>query len=368
MVIIMNFDSQKILTSFPFEGEFISAKTIDEGLINTTFVFNFEKQKYIVQKINTDVFQSPDKLMQNIMSVTRHLTQAISKKGENPHRQTLNFLHTNDANTFFKDENGDCWRSYVFLDDCYTVGNSCSKDEIYEAAKAFGKFQFLLNDFPSKNLHETIKDFHNTPKRFDALYQAIKQDRAGRAQGVKKEIEFFIERKNDTSRVVNLIKSGALPLRVTHNDTKINNVLFDKATKKASCVIDLDTIMPGSSLYDFGDGIRTSAATAQEDEPQTEKMGLDLEVYEAYTSGYLEGTNKELTETEIELLPFSVKLLTLEVAMRFLTDYLNGDIYFKTKYDDHNLVRTRAQIALIKDVESKLSSMERITAKTSGRV
>ena len=355
-----------ILSRFLFDGDFKSLTAIDEGHINTTYFADFTKGKYIIQKINTSVFKSPDELMHNITSVTEHLSSTLQKQGEDPSRQTLHFLRTADGMPYYRDSAGACWRSYIYLDNCYTVDSLCSKKEIYEAARAFGKFQYLLRDFPSENLFETIKDFHNTPKRLDALRLAVSEDKAGRANGIKDEIQFFFDRKADTEIVVNLLKSGELPPRVTHNDTKINNVLFDSETKKATCVIDLDTIMLGSSLYDFGDGIRTSAATAHEDEKDTSKMGIDLETYGAYVSGYLDGTKGELSNKEKELLPFSVKLLTLECAMRFLTDYLNGDTYFRIKYPEHNLVRARAQIKLVKDIEEKFEEMKKITSRAIG--
>lgn len=355
-----------ILSRFLFDGDFKSLTAIDEGHINTTYFADFTKGKYIIQKINTSVFKNPDELMHNITSVTEHLSSTLQKQGEDPSRQTLHFLRTADGMPYYRDSAGACWRSYIYLDNCYTVDSLCSKKEIYEAARAFGKFQYLLRDFPSENLFETIKDFHNTPKRLDALRLAVSEDKAGRANGIKDEIQFFFDRKADTEIVVNLLKSGELPPRVTHNDTKINNVLFDSETKKATCVIDLDTIMLGSSLYDFGDGIRTSAATAHEDEKDTSKMGIDLETYGAYVSGYLDGTKGELSDKEKELLPFSVKLLTLECAMRFLTDYLNGDTYFRIKYPEHNLVRARAQIKLVKDIEEKFEEMKKITSRAIG--
>lgn len=359
----MDIKIDEVISQFPFEGGLQNISAVDEGHINTTYYADFGKQKYIIQKINTSVFEKPDELMHNINTVTEHLTNVLTEDGEDASRQTLHFLKTNDGSAYYKGSDGSCWRSYVYLDNCYTVNSFCSKEELYEAARAFGKFQYLLRDFQSEKLFETIKDFHNTPKRLDALREAVKEDRAGRAESVKDEIKFFFDREGDTKIVTELLSNGELPPRVTHNDTKINNVLFDSSTKKATCVIDLDTIMLGSSLYDFGDGIRTSAATADEDEKDTNKMGIDLEIYGAYVAGYLDGTKGKLNSKEKEMLPFSVKLMTLECAMRFLTDHLNGDTYFRIKYPEHNLIRARAQIKLVKDVEEKFEEMKKITSR-----
>ncbi|MGN1479145.1 MAG: phosphotransferase enzyme family protein [Acutalibacteraceae bacterium] len=359
-------ESLSLFSQFPFDGKFISSEPINEGLINTTYAAEFENGKYIIQKINTNVFKNPDELMSNIFDVTAFLDSAFLKAGADPGRGTLHFLKTNSGKPYFKDENGDCWRSYKYIDECYTLSGGCSGNEIFEAARAFGNFQSMLSAFPGAKLYETIKDFHNTPKRYEALEAAVSADPKGRVGSVTSELNFFESRKDELGTVTKMLETGELPMRVTHNDTKINNVLFDNKTNKAVCVIDLDTIMPGSLLYDFGDGVRTCAALANEDEPQSEKMGIDLNVYKEYVSGYLTGADKKLTAKEIELLPFSVKLMTLEVAIRFLTDYINGDTYFKTSYSDHNLVRTRAQIALVKDIEKKFSEMQKITEKVSG--
>lgn len=363
----MDENIKEIISNFPFEGEFKKITPISEGLINTTYKIEFSCNSYIMQKINTNVFKNPDELMSNISSVTEYLSEKMSLNGENPERQTLKFLKTNDGQLYFTDSNGECWRSYVYIDNCYTLSEKCSDEEIYEAAKCFGKFQHYLKDFNGKTLYETIKDFHYTPQRYVNFVNAIEKDTVGRVKEVKEEIDFLLSHKDETSIVTDLLKNGEIPLRVTHNDTKINNVLFDSESKKAICVIDLDTIMPGSALYDFGDGIRTSASTAAEDDPNSH-MGIDEKTYEAYVSGFLDGTAGSLTKKEIELLPFAVKLLTIEVAMRFLTDYLEGDTYFKISNPKHNLQRTRAQIQLIKDIELKMNELQAITARAAGSV
>ncbi len=357
---------KEVISNFKFEGELINLTPINEGLINTTIKADFSKKSYIIQKINTNVFKNPDELMSNISAVTEFLADKIIKSGENPDRQTLKFLKTVNGELFCKDSSGDSWRSYEYIDNCYTLNGKCSNEEIYEAAKGFGRFQYYLKDFKGETLFETIKDFHFTPQRYQNLLNAAEKDIAGRAAGVKKELDYLLALKDESSIVTDLLKSGEIPLRVTHNDTKLNNVLFDSDSKKAICVIDLDTIMPGSALYDFGDGVRTSASTTAEDDPDFTKMGIDEDIYSAYVSGFLDGTAGSLTEKEIELLPFSVKLLTAEVAMRFLTDYLEGDTYFKITHPEHNLERTRAQIQLCKDIDAKMENLRKITACAAG--
>ncbi len=362
----MDTDIFEVIKNFPFEGELVEYRAIKQGLINTTVEAKFSDKKYIIQKINTNVFKNPDELMSNIFSVTDYLNSKLIEDGRNPERHNLKFIRTNSGDLFYKDRQGGCWRSYVFVDDSYTLGNGCSNEEIYQAAKCFGEFQYYLRDFDGGSLYETIKDFHYTPSRYESLCNAVKKDIKGRACEAKEEIDFLLNLKEESHIVTDLLKSGELPLRVTHNDTKINNVLFDSESKKAICVIDLDTIMPGSALYDFGDGVRSSAATTAEDDPDPSKMGIDENIYSAYVKGFLDGTSGSLTKKEIELLPFSVKLLTAEVAMRFLTDYLEGDVYFKTNNPLHNLQRTRTQIQLVKDIDKKADILRRITAEASG--
>ncbi len=357
---------KELISKFPFEGSLVKITPISEGLINTTYKAEFSEKTYIIQKINTNVFKNPDELMANITSVTDYLAQKLRENGENPERQSLKFLKTVDGDLYYRDSESECWRSYVYIDECYTLSDKFTYDEIYEAAKGFGRFQYLLKDFDGEKLYETIKDFHYTPGRYKNLCNAVEKDIVGRAAEVKEEIDFLLSYKDEASVVTDMLKSGELPLRVTHNDTKINNVLFDSTSKKAICVIDLDTIMPGSALYDFGDGVRTSASTAAEDVPDISKMGISEEIYSSYVSGFLDGTAGSLTKKEIELLPFAVKLLTAEVAMRFLTDYLEGDTYFKISNPKHNLQRARAQIQLIKDIELKMDRLKEITAKAAG--
>ncbi len=364
----MNSEYSSILQQFPFDGSFIKLDTIDEGHINTTLKAEFSGAKYIIQKINTVVFTKPDELMSNIFAATEYIKHNLSAQGIDPSRRTLNFLKTNDGKMYYRDDDGNCWRSYVYIDNCYTLSENCSAEEIFEAARAFGEFQNMLSGFDGSKLYESIENFHNTPVRFKAFLEAVEKDPVGRVKDVAEEIEFFKARENETGIVTGLLARGGLPVRVTHNDTKINNILFDKDTKKAICIIDLDTIMPGSSLYDFGDSVRSGAGTAKEDEVDFEKMTLNLDIYTAYVNGYLEGTAGSLTDKEIELLPFSSKLLTYETGIRFLTDYINGDVYFRTTHPTHNLERAHTQMQLVKDIENKFEQMKEITASAAGRI
>lgn len=344
--------------SFALKGKYTGYSVKDDGNINSTFVISFDNggktEKYTLQKINTNVFRKPDELMQNLVGVTAH----IKKKGG---MKTLDFMRCTDGKYYCVD-GGDYWRCYRYVDNVYTCNIIENADVFRNAGKAFGRFQSLLSDYPINSLFDTIPDFHNTAKRFEAFKKSLAENKAGRADSVKKEIDFILSREDDMSTLTSLLESGELPLRVTHNDTKLNNILFDEKTNEGVCIIDLDTVMPGLSLYDFGDSIRFGANTAAEDEKDISKISLDLELYKAYTEGYLSSAGNSLTDAEIEYLPFSAKLMTLELAMRFLTDYLDGDSYFKLNYPEHNLVRTRAQQRLVEDIEAKLDEMKKITA------
>lgn len=350
------FNINFVLNCFCFDGRYCGFEEKNEGNINSTFLLLFKEgeksKKYILQKINTYVFKDPDTLMKNIVSVTSHIR---SRGG----MQTLNFLECKDGKYYCRDENGGCWRCYEYIDDVYTLNVVESPEVFYSSGKAFGRFQKILSDYPIDELKETIPDFHNTYLRFLAFKKAVSDNAAGRKDEMSDEIAYLLSKESDTKRLVTLAESGFLPLRVTHNDTKLNNILFSKATNEGVCIIDLDTVMPGLSLYDFGDSIRFGASTAKEDEEDTDKVSLNLDLFKAYSEGYLSEAVSSLTKTEIELLPYSAYIMTLELALRFLTDYLNGDVYFKTDYPAHNKVRTRAQIKLCRDIEGKLPLMEK---------
>ena len=352
---------QQAIYHFQIMGQPDFCKSFGHGHINYTFLITTDSGKqYILQRINTHVFKKPIQLMENVIAVTNH----IRKKVDDP-TQVLHFIPALDGKYYYRDERRRFWRCYEF------VGGFCleapeTDADFYESAVAFGRFQEQLSDFPASSLYETIPNFHNTPDRFRMLHIAMDEDACDRLQYVQREIDFILEREHEAGTIQRMLESGELPLRVTHNDTKLNNVLLDMKTRKAKCVLDLDTVMPGSSLFDFGDSIRFGAATAPEDVQELSRMSLDLHRFEVYTRGYLEGCHS-LTKREIELLPLGAKIITLELAVRFLTDYLESDHYFKTEYPDHNLVRARAQLKLVQDMEAKWSQMERIVENYKDR-
>ena len=330
------------------------------GHINDTFIASRDGRPYVLQRINTKVFSNPDELMENIHSVTDYLRKKIKENGGDPNRETMAVLLTEDGQKFYRDSEGDCYRVCVFVQDSITLESVSKPEEFYQSAKAFGKFQNMLSDFPAEKLHETIVNFHDTPDRVRQLKEAIEKNLSGRLDTCREEVEYALEQAKDASKVCDAMKEGSIPVRVTHNDTKLNNVLFDKDTLEGLCVIDLDTVMPGSLLYDFGDSLRYGANTAAEDEKDLDKVTFDLELFEAFTKGFVSEVKDSLTEREKELLAFSAKLMTYECGIRFLADYINGDTYFKTKYPEHNLDRAKNQFKLCKDIDLKMEEMNRI--------
>jgi thiamine kinase-like enzyme len=358
----------ELVRNFDFEGEFIEANRYGHGHINDTFEARFKREdgtirRYIMQRINTSIFKTPENLMENIENVTEHLKKKIILAGGNPERETLNLIKSLDGKSFYKSDEGDYWRSYIFIEGAKTYQVVENLHHFYNSGKALGKFQQLLSDFPASKLHETILNFHNTEKRYQDFMEAVKLNAAGRLSEVTAEVEFVMERASETNVLVNLIKEGKLPIRVTHNDTKFNNVMIDDITSEGICVIDLDTVMPGLSLYDFGDSIRSGANPAEEDEVDLSKVCMDLELFEAYAKGFLEMAGGALTDIEIEYLPFSAKLMTFECGMRFLGDFLNGDVYFKIHREKHNLDRARTQFKMVADMENKMEEMKSIVRK-----
>ena len=348
---------QPAACAFVLQGQPIRCVEFGSGHINSTFKVTTDTgHEYVLQKINTYVFRKPIQLMANAQAVTDFIRQRV----DDP-RMALHFIPTYDGLFYYQDDQGQFWRMYDY------VGGFCldapeTAEDFYQSALAFGRFQYLLSDFPADTLFETIPEFHNTVDRYRQFRASIEADAAGRLKNVRHEVSFLLEREQRGCRLQTMLENGELPLRVTHNDTKLNNVLLDSQTRKSLCVLDLDTVMPGLSVHDFGDSIRFGAATAAEDEPDPSKMHLDLGLYETYTKGFLEAA-KTLTPKEIEMLPLGAYVMTLEVATRFLKDYLDGDLYFKTAYPDHNLVRARTQMALVADMEDKWDEMNRIVAK-----
>ena len=353
---------EKAVYTFCLNGEPVRCEPFGHGHINSTFKIDTDQgAEYVLQRINTYVFKNPVGLMNNAGAITDYIRARV----DDP-RLALHFLTTRDGKFYHEDENGEFWRMYDF------VGGFCldtpeTDADFYESAVAFGRFQQMLSQFPAETLTETIPEFHNTIDRYRQFKESVAADKMGRLAGVMGDVEFLLKREEMGSQLQKMRENGTLPLRVTHNDTKLNNVLLDKKTRKSLCVLDLDTVMPGLSAYDFGDSIRFGAATAAEDEKDLSKMEMDLHLFEVYTRGFLEAATN-LTDEEIKALPMGAYTMTLEVATRFLKDYLDGDAYFKVQYPEHNLVRARTQMKLVADMEKKMDEMNAIVARVAAEV
>lgn len=354
----------KIAEHFQLQGKPEKCEVNTRGLINTTrIIYTDTGVRYILQKINTAIFRHPDEVMENITAVTEHLREKIRAAGGDESRETLTVVKTKEGKSFYADENGGAWRMYVFIEHALCYDSADSPELFCRVGKAFGHFQMQLADFDASKLYEAIPRFHDTESRFRDFKDALARDAAGRRAFCEEEIKFVLDREQTCSYIVSALREGRMPLRVTHNDTKLNNIMIDEKTGEGVCVIDLDTVMPGSMLYDYGDAIRFGAASAPEDETDLSKMYLRLDMFEAFTKGFLEGLGGAATECEIMSFPMGVYMLTFELVIRFLTDYLNGDIYFKVRDENHNIERTRAQIALTKDIEAKQGAMTEIVRK-----
>ena len=363
----LNAGRLEAVEGFHIDGRFLESIPCGNGHINDTYRVAFEKDgevsRYSLQHMNRAVFEDPVSLMNNILQVTAFLKEKIKAQGGDPQRETLDFLCAEDGKPYFIDSYGEYWRAYHFIEDAYALEEISRPQDFYESAVAFGHFQKMLADFPADTLTETITGFHDTRSRFKAFQKAVEQDVCHRAADVAEEIRFVRERYNVACILGDMQAEGKLPLRVTHNDTKSNNVLIDSATGKGLCVIDLDTVMPGLAVNDFGDSIRFGASTGAEDEKDLSRISCDMDLYDIYTKGFLEGCGDTLTNTEIESLPIGAKVMTYECGMRFLTDYLSGDTYFKIDYPTHNLDRARTQFKLVWDMEQKWEKMKEISEK-----
>ena len=343
--------------AFRMNGQPVQCIPFGHGHINCTFkIITDTNQKYILQKINKYVVKNPVQVMSNISAVT----EFIGKKITNP-KGVLHLLPTLKGLWYYRDEQGDFWRMYDFMDG-FCLDAPESDEDFYESALAFGNFQEQLSDFPADTLFDTIPHFHHTPDRFRQLKESIALNLVGRRDSAQPEIELALSMEEMGCKLQAMLDAGELPLRVTHNDTKLNNVLLDSHTRKGLCVLDLDTVMPGLSSHDFGDSIRFGAATAAEDEPDASKMKLDMHLFEVYTKGFLKAAYS-LTEKEIEVLPLGAFTMALEVGIRFLKDYLDGDLYFRIAYENHNLIRCRTQLALAADMLKKMDEMNAIVKK-----
>lgn len=363
----LNAGRLEAVEGFHIDGRFLECIPCGNGHINDTYRVAFEKDgevsRYSLQHMNRAVFEDPVSLMNNILQVTAFLKEKIKAQGGDPQRETLDFLCAEDGKPYFIDSYGEYWRAYHFIEDAYALEEISSPQDFYESAVAFGHFQKMLADFPADTLTETIAGFHDTRSRFTAFQKAVEQDVCQRAADVAEEIRFVRERYDVACILGDMQAEGKLPLRVTHNDTKSNNVLIDSATGKGLCVIDLDTVMPGLAVNDFGDSIRFGASTGAEDEKDLSRISCDMDFYDIYTKGFLEGCGDTLTNTEIESLPIGAKVMTYECGMRFLTDYLSGDTYFKSDYPTHNLDRARTQFKLVWDMEQKWEKIKEISGK-----
>lgn len=338
-----------VAQKFDITGRVSDVQKYGNGHINRTYLVTTDKKRYILQKINADVFPNVENLMSNIVAVTNHLRS----RGEN----TLTLVPTVDGDCYLRDGG---YRMYEYIEN--TVALQAARDEntLTVCGNAFGRFVNALSDFDASSLHETIPFFHDTPRRFGAFCAAIENDKSRRAHTCAPEIKFINSTGDTLDKIIKGLADGSLPLRVTHNDTKLNNILFDSVTGDARAVIDLDTVMSGSMLYDFGDAIRFAANKASEDEKDAKKAKLDTKLFTAYAQGYLNAVKNSVTDKEIELMPYSAYLMTLECGIRFLTDYLDGDVYFATQYPEHNLVRCRTQLKLAHDIMSNASTLQNI--------
>ena len=361
----MKYDFNNIISKFAVKGALLSCEPYGEGHINETFLAVLsdggKEIKYIVQKINTRLFKDVDKLMHNIVSVTEFARKRIKENGGDPMRESLTVVMTKDGKPYFYDEESKgTFRVYVFITDAVAYQIVEKPEHFYQSALAFGNFANLLAEFDASTLYEILPDFHNTEKRFNDFLGAVERDKCQRAAAVRKEIDFFLERKEYAKRIVELLRDKKMPLKVTHNDTKLNNVLLDAKTDKYLSVIDLDTIMPGSICYDFGDSIRFGCNTAAEDEKDLSKVNFDINLFETYAKGYLEALGDGVTAIEKDNLAFGAILMTYECGMRFLSDYLDGDVYFRVHREGHNLDRARTQIKLVLDMEKCFDKMKEI--------
>ncbi len=356
-------DIKHIIRQFQFEGTYCDVEELTSGNINSTYKLTYNqaddtRKYYILQRINTVAFRDPEVLMTNISMVTNHIIDAMRRENKSYDRRALEFITTRDGGYLYRTEQGEYWRASIFIDHATAYDSIENPRHFYEAGRGFGEFQKYLANFPAEQLAETIPNFHNTTRRFYDFVAAVAADRAGRVKTLEAEIDFFFDRRKLMNRILALTQAGVLPERVTHNDTKLNNVLIDNESGQAVCVIDLDTVMPGSILYDYGDAIRYGANTAAEDEPDTGKIGVDMELFRLFTEGFVTEIAHNVTREEIRHLPLGVLVMTCELAMRFLTDYINGDEYFRVKYPRHNLVRAHAQMKLLEEFEQHYDQMQ----------
>ena len=347
---------KELTLQFQVKGKPVQWCRFGCGHINETYLVSCDSGlNYILQRINKQIFKKPEELMENIAAVTAWLSQVNADP-----RAAMHVVPAIDGKKYYIDEAGEYWRMYDFVSSTVCLQKAERPEDLYYTGLAFGQFQNQLSAFPAETLHEAVADFHNTKAKFVQLQDAVNVNFENRLEVCRKELNFALARECEAGQIVDRLANGQMPLRVTHNDTKLNNILFDYDTKLPLCIIDLDTVMPGSVLYDYGDSIRFGASTAAEDEKNLDKVWCDMELFRTYTRGFLEGCGKSLTELEIDMLPVGAKLMTLECGIRFLADYLNGDTYFRTHYEGQNLDRARTQFKLVADMEEKWETMHKI--------
>lgn len=356
------------LAAYDFGGQLVGAVRYGSGHINDTFVVHTQPgedpcRRFILQRISSAAFKHPDEVMANIVGVTSFLGEKIKEAGGNPARETMSVWATKSGENFHTDSEGGAWRVYPFVEDTICLQKADTPELFAASARAFGKFQRMLKDYPADTLYETIPKFHDTEDRLAKLKAAVAADVMGRVKEVGPELKFVQEREADCSVALSALRDGRLPLRVTHNDTKLNNILIDRESGEGICVIDLDTVMPGLAINDFGDSIRFGANHSAEDERDLTKVNFDLELFDVYAAGFLEGAGGALTETELDYLPWGAKLMTLECGIRFLTDYLEGDHYFRIHREGQNLDRCRTQFKLVSDMEAAWDDMKAVVDK-----
>ncbi len=353
---------KNMIKSFSTDGEIVSCVKYGDGHINDTYLLTTTKRKYILQRINTSIFKDVEVLMSNIEKVLSFARREIIANGGEPDRETMTLIKTLDGNSCYR-MGDDVYRMYVYIDDTLSLSLAENAEHFYQSGVGFGRFAKLLDGFDATQIADVIPDFHNTPVRYEAFIRAVEEDAFGRKAEVADEIEFIKARRDFMNVIVDALKNGEIPTRVTHNDTKLNNVLLDKKSGKAVAVIDLDTVMQGSVCYDFGDSVRFGCSTAAEDERELDKVNFSLELFDVYSRGFLSEMRAVITERETELLPIGSIMMTLECGMRFLTDYLSGDTYFKIHRDKHNLDRCRTQLKLVAEMEKSLPKMLEIVKK-----
>lgn len=346
----------EVFGKYDLKGELVEIKPLGLGLINRTYEIimneNGTNKSYVLQKINTNIFPDVDGLMNNIVYVTSFLKEKIKERGGDPDRETLTVVDSKDGKHYVHASDDTFWRIYPFVEDTFVLNKVETPEQFFETGRSFGAFQASLSDFDATKLVEVIPKFHDTRHRLNQLLEAIEKDEAGRVSEVRDEIDFALSRKDDCYMLYDMLDAGELPLRVTHNDTKLNNILMDNTSKKGICIVDLDTIMPGISLFDFGDSIRYGANDCAEDEADLSKVNFDIKLFKTYAKGFIEGADGNLTQKEIELLPWGARVITLEQGIRFLTDYINGDKYYGITRENQNLDRTRVQFKLVSDMEN----------------